>query len=370
MKVLHLIDTGGPGGAETVFAHLVHGMAERGWRGVAAVPYVGWLHGALVERNVEPQVLPRSGALDVGYLRRLRAIARRDGIVLVHAHLLASAVYGSLLGMLGDLPVVCTFHGVPDIPAEGRLLAARLRLIQRPTNRLVFVSSRLEGSLRGHHRLHARLCRVVYNGVPFETPTLTGDERETLGAGPEDLLAVAVGNLRPAKDYGTLLEAAALGIRRGIPLKVAIIGQGDGALRASLESRSAALGLEGSVRFMGFRPDAARFLAAADLFVSSSSSEGFSLSTVEALGLGRPVVATRSGGPEEIVVDGESGWLVPTGDPEAFAEALACVFTDPSEAFRRGAHGREQVRARFSLERMLDDYEHLYRELLSPGSLA
>lgn len=368
MKVLHLIDTGGPGGAETVYLRLVEGMNARGWQGVAAVPVVDWLHNALLQRGTVPTLVPHGGSVDFTYLRRLLRLVRREEISLVHAHLLGSSVYASLVASIHDLPVVCTFHGLPDIPRQGRFLSAKLRLIQRPANRLVFVSRGLEGALRARHGLHPKWCRVIYNGTPFPTPRLLGDERREAGAGSGDFLAVAVGNVRHAKDYGTLLDCTALARARGVPIKLAILGQGGGALLESLLLKRSALGLEGTVKFMGFRPDAARFLAAADVFVSSSSSEGFSLSTVEALGLARPVVVTRSGGPEEIVVDGMSGWLVPTRDPRALADAIGSAYADPAEARRRGAVGEAQVRERFAMVRMLDEYEALYGEVLSERS--
>jgi glycosyltransferase involved in cell wall biosynthesis len=364
LTVLHLIDTGGPGGAETVFHSLVTGLDPARWRSVAVVPVVDWLHGALVEHGVEPRLLEPGGSGRAAYLIRLHALMRRERVALVHAHLLGSAVYGSLAAMPGNVPVVCTFHGLPDIPEGGRLLAAKLRIIQRRRNRLVFVSESLRRALTRRHRLTADATRVIPNGVAPVVPEATGTEREELGAAPGDFLVVALGNIRPAKDYGTLLGAAAHLRAAGVPVRVAILGEGRGPLREALERERDERGLGDVVSFVGFRPDALRLLAAADAFVSSSSSEGFSLSTVEALWLARPVVATRSGGPEEIVRHGETGLLVPVGDAPALAAALAEVHRAPDEALRRARTGSLDVRERFSREAMLGHYEALYDELL------
>lgn len=198
----------------------------------------------------------------------------------------------------------------------------------------------------------------------LRTPSLTGTERAELGAEPEDFLVLAVGNIRPAKDYGTLLKAAALVQSRGLPLRLVVLGQGNGPLMEELEREQQALGLTGVVSFAGFHSEVPRLLASADAFVTSSSSEGFSLSTVEALWLGRPVVATRSGGPEEIIRDGETGHLVPISNPGALADALIEVYRNPSRAKKWAEAGRQDVRRRFGQSAMLAAYESLYRKML------
>jgi glycosyltransferase involved in cell wall biosynthesis len=329
---------------------------------------VDWLHGALVASGAEPLVLRPRGPLDIGYVARLYALMRRERVRLVHAHLLGSAVYGSLAAHFRRVPVVCTFHGLPDIPAKGRLLPLELRIIQRERNRLVFVSESLRRALVERHDLTPAATRVIPNGVSPASPELTGSERAELGATEGTFLVVAVGNMRPAKDYATLLRAAAHLRAADVPVRVAVLGQGRGPLREPLERERHELGLDDVVSFLGFRPDAPRLLAAADAFVSSSSSEGFSLSTLEALGLGRPVVATRSGGPDEIVRHGATGLLVPVGDPAALAAALAEVYHRPAEAERRAQLGRQDVRERFSRSAMLRRYAELYEELLGSSA--
>jgi glycosyltransferase involved in cell wall biosynthesis len=312
-------------------------------------------------------VLAGHRTADLGYLVRLRALIRAHDVRLIHAHLLASSVYGSLVARITGLPVVCTFHGMPDFPEHGRLLSAKLRIIQRRRNRIVFVSRTLRDTVLARHAIAESLCRVIHNGIALREPAVEGTERAELGAAEGAFLALAVGNLRPTKDYATLLRAAALVRDAGVPLRLAILGEGEGPLRDTLEAERTRLGLDDVVLFAGFRPDAARFLAEADVYVSSSTTEGFSLSTVEALWLTRPVVATRSGGPEEIVRDGETGRLVPVGDPEALSRALIEVWEYRARARSRAEHGRGDVLARFSQETMIARYEALYDELLELG---
>jgi glycosyltransferase involved in cell wall biosynthesis len=204
----------------------------------------------------------------------------------------------------------------------------------------------------------------VHNGIDLRIPTLTGTERAELGAAAGEFLVGAVGNLRPAKDYGTLLKAAAIVRKSGCPVRIAIIGEGHGQLRDELLTLKRALGLDETVSFLGFRSDVPRLLCALDAFVSSSSSEGFSLSTVEALWLGKPVVVTKSGGPEEIVRHERTGLLVPPRDPAALADGILRLYRNPGLAKAMSATGARDVQALFSMARMIEAYEEVYQEAL------
>jgi glycosyltransferase involved in cell wall biosynthesis len=368
LRVLHLIDTGGPGGAETILLEVVTRLDARRWRSVAVVPEVDWLHGALRERGVEPLVLPSRGTGNALYLARLHRLVRRTGAHLVHTHLLGSAVYASLAVAPLRVPVVATFHGLPDFPETGRLLGLKLRLIWRDPNRVVFVSESLKAAVFGRYRLPEQRVRVVPNGVAWEPPAALGTEREELGARPGDLVIGAVGNVRPTKDYPTLLRAVARLRADGLPVRLAILGQGTSPLLDELVALRRNLGLEDAVGLLGFRDDARRLLTAFDVFVSSSTTEGFSLSTVEAMLAGRAVVATRSGGPEEILRDGETGILVPTGDPEALAVGMARVLRDERLGARLGMCGAEDAAERFGVEAMIRGYEDVYEEVLQGAS--
>jgi glycosyltransferase involved in cell wall biosynthesis len=143
-----------------------------------------------------------------------------------------------------------------------------------------------------------------------------------------------------------------------------VLGHGSDRQMEDLLALRRELALEDHVSFLGFRQDARRLLSGLDVFVSSSSTEGFSLSTVEALWVGKPVVATRSGGPEEIVRDGETALLVPTRSPAALADGVERLLRDPALARRLGEDGKRHVRQRFSRERMVANYEEVYREAL------
>jgi glycosyltransferase involved in cell wall biosynthesis len=146
------------------------------------------------------------------------------------------------------------------------------------------------------------------------------------------------------------------------PVPATLLVVGDGPLRAPLESHAARLGIAAQVRFLGHRPDVEQILGAADVFVLSSASEGMSNTILEAMACGLPVVATRVGGADEMVVDGETGRLVPPAGPRELAGAVTALMADPLAARAMGAAGRRRAEQEFSLSGMLRRYESLYFE--------
>jgi glycosyltransferase involved in cell wall biosynthesis len=205
--------------------------------------------------------------------------------------------------------------------------------------------------------------RTIRNGVDLSRFTgvdRTG-AREVLGLGGRGLVVVTIGRLVPVKDHMTLLEALAQLHRRGTAVTAVIAG--DGPLKDQLRQQAAALGLGDAVRFLGHRTDVETVLAAADVFVLSSESEGLSNTILEAMAAGLPVVATSVGGADEIIQDGVTGRLVPSGSPVKMAEALASMLGDPAVRRSMGSAGRARAEAEFSLEGMVQRYQVLYCEL-------
>jgi glycosyltransferase involved in cell wall biosynthesis len=364
--ILHLIDTGGPGGAETVFLDLVCRLDDERWRSVPVIPEEDWLGNALRRRGQEPLLVPTRGSFDVGYLRRLIRLVRQEGVSLIHAHLFSTSVYGSVVGALCRVPVVCTFHGQADAASE-RFRAAKLQILNRGGGRIVFVSESLRRFFLVLGGLNPGRTQVIYNGIDTEqfAPRPDRSFRDELGMRPDEVLIGAVGNVRASKDYPNFLRAAALLRRRDPRYRFVIVGDSrPSPLMSEVLALRAELGLESAVTFTGFREDVDRVMAALDVFVVSSSAEGFSLTTVQAMAAGLPVVATRCGGPEEILRNGEVGILVPPGSPEALADAIGQVVESPARRERITRAAREEARSRFALESMVSGYEALYERCL------
>ncbi len=184
---------------------------------------------------------------------------------------------------------------------------------------------------------------------------------------PDRFVVGTVARLDPVKDLRTLLEAFAALRRAGPGALLAIAG--DGPERGRLADAARHGGAADAVRFVGHRGDARRLLPGLVVYANSSTSEGVALTILEAMAAGRAVVATRVGGTPEVVVDGETGLLVPARSPAALAAALGALAADRDRTAARGAAGRRRLERRFTVARMVAAYERIYRGLLpAPGA--
>ncbi len=280
-------------------------------------------------------------------LARLFRALRAD---VVHTHDDRPNIHGAPAACLaGARRVIHTRH------SRGMHLSRRqhwlVRLVSLCNDRFVCIS---HDSARQAvaHGISPRRVVVLPNGIDLERFAHTGPDP----AGP----AVLVARLAPEKDIGTLLEATSrlAGTCPDFRLEIA----GDGPCRGELEAQAARLGLGQRVRFLGVVHDVPALLARARLFVLSSLTEGISLTLLEAMARGLPVVATAVGGNPEVIEAGSTGLLVPARDPAALADAVARLWTQPESCPRMGEAGRRRVERLFDVRRMVADYEALYRQ--------
>ena len=369
-RVLHLIDSWGAGGAETVYADLAAGLDPSRFHSIAAVPRpTGWLHDELVRRGIEPLILPSGGAFDLRHLGRLIRLIRRERVDLVQAHTFGTTVYASAAGLTCRVPVAGTFHGFVDLARDDARRGLKLRALAAGARRVVCVSESLRRAVVEEFRLRSDQVSVIFNGVDTTRfrPGRNRALRRELGVADDELLVGAVGNVRRPKGYEVLLDAAAILARDGVRCRIIVAGIARGSLFAELEARHAALGLGEMVRFIGFRDDVDDLYRALDVYLLTSHSEGFSLSTVQALATALPVVATRCGGPEEIVTDGVDGVLTAVGSAGEIAAAIGALAADPARRAQLAGAARAAAESRFSTASMLGEYERLYGELAPAG---
>jgi len=370
ISVVHLIDTGGPGGAETVFLHCATRLDPTRFACTAVIDNDNWLAGALRARGHEPRIESARGSFNLGYLRRIAAIARRVKADVICAHLYGSAVYASALGMVTGIPVISVFHGGADIAAHDRFTSLKAAIIRRGSRRVVFVSRSLRDELRSVLKIPDSRSTIIANGIDTEAfrPGRDDSIRRALDLPADAILVGGIGNIRPAKSYDTLLHAARALLDRSDRFRFVIAGQYGGRLADDLLRLRADLGLEQRVFFLGLRANVATVLHNLDLFVLSSRSEGFSIACVEAMACGIPVVATRCGGPEEIL-DARTGILVPAGNPGALADAVHRIAQSPELARELSQAALARARGEFSLQAMLTRYEALIETVSRPTPL-
>jgi glycosyltransferase involved in cell wall biosynthesis len=363
LRILHVDPERGWGGGEEQVLALTRHLKGLEYRVSVAAHPEGALWRAAEAAGIEVHPLAVRNGFDVRAVRGLRKLITEMDVVHFHtarAHALA------LWLPRGPARRVVTRR--MDYPPRPR---AYVRILyNRRVDRVVAISRRIRDVLVGVGVAPERI-RVIPSGVDvarFVDPEASRDTVRATewGVGPADPVILVVGALVQRKGHAVLLEAAQLLHAAGLRACYAFCGEGE--CRGHLERQADRLGLGGAVHFMGWRGDVPRLLAGADVVAVPSLHEGLGVAALEAMAAGRPVVASRTGGLAEVVSQGETGWLVPSGDPRALAEAIDSAVRDPVRAQRYGTAGRARVSQEYGMERMVADNAALYRTLVGAAN--
>jgi len=366
-SILHAIDTTGPGGAETVFLDLAQYLTVDGYNNIAVIKGAGWVEDQLKQRGVTYYIVKPKSGFSLSYYRELYKIIKRHQVKLIQAHLLGSTLTYSLLSLFLRLPLVATLHGRVDVNPNEKLIAIKNKIMQFGVSKLVAVSKDLAQYIADRGLFKQENIAVIYNGVNIKKyqKTASQDIRQNLGLASSAILIGSVGNVRPAKAYHILIQAAKIITQQQPNVHFVIAGHKKADLMAELEAQLQALDLSANVHFIGFQQDSAAFLGQMDLFALSSSSEGFSIATIEAMATGLPVVATRCGGPEEILEHNKTGWLVSVNDPTDLAKGLLYLINDQALQQQLAQQGKQHAANTFAMETLLNQYRYIYAGLIS-----
>lgn len=314
------------------------------------------------------QLMP--GRMDPLVVPRLARLLRREGArVLLCINHRNSLLLGVPAARLAGVPVVNWHNETFKQYSRPRLTMAARRLAHRGVRCLVAAARGHAEYLREVERLPVHDIRVIYNGVdPARAVSSLSREQARRRFGvPEDALAVAqVAALRPDKGHEVMLQAfVRLALRE--PRAVLLLA-GDGPRRQELEALARSLGIQERCRFLGIVRDIGDVLAAADLVALSSlpRMETLSVAAIEAMFAGLPVVSTRVGFMDEIVIPGETGGLAPPGDPEGLAAALAGLLQDEAGRRRMGEQAAARVAAMCHISVMTGAFEALLGEVARP----
>jgi len=307
----------------------------------AEIEACGWPVTALDE---PPGIRP-------GMIGRLRRLFRQWKMDVVHTHNTKPLLYAGPAARLAGVPVVLhTTHGQHH--GSSRLHTWMLVTACRTADRVVGVSRDI-AQLRLREGVPPGKTCTIWNGIDVTRFSFRGPQPD----GP----VVLVANLTPKKNVEMLLRATAiaLGAQPCFRLEIA----GDGERSAELKKLAHDLGITEQVRFLGEVAEIDKLLGRARMLVLPSLTEGVSLCLLEAMAQGLPVVATRVGGTPEVVIDGQSGLLVSSDNPAAFAAAMLRIWSDPELGRRMGAVGRQRVEQDFNVAITTANYESLYQEL-------
>jgi glycosyltransferase involved in cell wall biosynthesis len=368
VRVAYVIDKLHVAGAQVHLQHLVSRLDRQAFE-----PRVFCLirGGPVAERiralGIGVDVLGMGSIYGPRALRALPRLVRAlRGASIAHTYLVSSNLYGTLAARLARVPAVVTSRRDTGFSRNWRLRLLEERLVNPRVDRVTAVSPAIARELRAERGLSAGKIVTIPNGVDaaaFDPAACPRDAaRRRLGLDGGEAALGVIAHLSPVKGHADLLAAMAR-IAEAAP-RARLLVVGDGVLRQELEALCRTLGLAGRVVFTGTREDIPTVLAALDVVVVPSLTEGLSNALLEAMAMARPVVATATGGNPDAVEAGKSGLLVPPRDPVALAAAVLRLLEHPAEARRLGEAARRRVLADFSLESMVSGYESLYRSLL------
>ncbi|WP_257313134.1 glycosyltransferase [Geothrix fuzhouensis] len=367
--IVFLTDQLGRGGAETQLVRICISLHRRGWK----VGILSLFPGSDFDEELqadgiphlscEPHRMPKDHPmvplrLTLRLIRHLRAW-KPSTLICFSYH---SDVIGRVCGRMAGVPVI--IGSLRTAFAKTPLREKVYRITEPLIDLTVSNSQAGINYMVSRKILTPRKTLVIPNGMftsDYPSPVPREEVRANLGIAPEAFLWLAVGTLNPAKDYPTMLEAAARCAAADPRFRLIIAGGGEqiDTLRADAYAR----GVGQVVRFLGKRTDVARLMKGADAFVLSSAWEGLPNAVMEALASGLPVVATDVGGVRELVVPGRSGWIVPPRDPAALADQmLAAMALDAPARDEMGAIGREHMATRYDQERITERWEDLVRQ--------
>jgi glycosyltransferase involved in cell wall biosynthesis len=364
--VLHVMQVAG---AEMLVAETIRQLRSSLEPVVLCLDRVGQLGETLRGEGIEVIELNRRPGLDFRVAKRLAAEIGRRRLEVVHAHQYTPFFYTALARVLVRHPlrVIFTEHGrhYPDHVSVKRRLINRL-FLNRMADEITGVCQFSADSLATQDGFPASRIRVNENGIRFDRYAMVPDRaalRTALGLAQDRRYIACIARFHPVKDHRMLVSAFAdvAASRSDTDLLLA----GDGPLRAELEQYVRSLGLESRVRFLGVRSDVPQLLGASDVFALSSVSEAASLTLLEAMASGLPVVVTDVGGNPEIVRDGVDGFLVPRGNAAVAATKLLTLVADPEAAAAMGREARTRVRDRFNLTRCIEQYYEHYERAAS-----
>lgn len=367
VTVCQILHTMNVGGAEMLAARLARRLRSECRFLFACLDEAGTLGIELRAEGFRVEVLDRSAGLDWRCAARLAQLLRRERVDLIHAHQYTPFFYAMMGRLLARKPpILFTEHGrhFPDYPRRKRMIANRLLLERR--DRVVAVGNSVRQALINNEGFPGDRVEVIYNGID-ETTFVKGDPdqadlRGQLGIGPGDLLVLMVARLDYLKDHGTALRTIQR-LAAQAP-RVRLLLAGEGPERGGIEAQIEELKLGNQVRLLGLRNDIPQLVRAADLFLLTSISEGIPLTVIEAMATSLPVVATKVGGLPEVVEDGITGFLAPSGDDAQLAKQILRLSDSPDLRQEMGRRGRQRAEAMFSESFMHDRYRQLYQAMV------
>ncbi|HJW27022.1 MAG TPA: glycosyltransferase family 4 protein [Rhodocyclaceae bacterium] len=360
MRILHTEWSDGWGGQERrIFTEML-GMRDRGHEVRLATRPTCALGREAAKAGIPVDPVAFGGKFHLPSILALKRLVAEKGIDVVNTHSGIDSWVGGIAARLAGVPLVRTRH--LNLPLRRNWA----NFVHYLPHRVVTCGQAMRTKLIEEHGFPRGEVVSIPTGIDFSAfrPRREGrDVRAELGIAPDAWVVLMVAVIRRVKRHEVAIRAFAEFVRDNPGAVLVLCGEGP--MREAMENLCREVEVMESVLFLGHRDDVPDIMAAADVLLLTSESEGVPQAVSQGLGCGLPVVATRVGGVPELVQDGESGLLVPAEDPPAVARALHRLAGEPDLAARLGRKGREFALGQLSLEAMLDATERLYDQVLA-----
>lgn len=360
---LHINDQKSWRGGEQQVLYLLKGLNERGHRADLAAQPGSALGEQARSAGVAVHSVPMRGEADLLAARRVSRIVRDGKYNIVHMHTAHAHMLGLLACAFNKKPLCIVSRRVINPIRRTPLGLPALKYRWRVDHYLAISHAVKQTLIAGG--IDSGRISIVHSGVAPVAPPAGSRERvrQSLGIAAAAPVAGAVGALVAHKGQRELVEAVPIILKRIPAARFIMVGEGE--LRKSLEEMASGFGVNDAIMFPGFRADARSFISAFDVFVAPSHMEGLNTSIIDAMMLGRAVVATRVGGIPELIEHETNGLLVPPRHPAALAAAIVDLLENPEKAQRLAAAGQARAMNGFTADHMVEGTLDVYAQLLT-----
>lgn len=370
IKILYISQFPHIGGGETVLLELISNLDRKVFTPIVCLPKPGQLSKKLKKMGVKTYYLNLNpylirtffvpGLSGIGLIR-LIGLIRRLKPDLIHINHLTLAIYAGIAGKPFRIPVVATAHGVWD-----SIYFYQDLIIQIFTDKILANTGNLKKALLKRRVISSKKVAVAYFGVDTDKfrPSSKTDAKIHFGINPKSLVVTIVGRLDPIKDHQTFFRACEIVQSKIKNVTFLVVGSSAGNFSNSSFQLPASSFQHSNILFTGFIYNMPKVYQATDVLVSSSVSESFGLSLVEAQSCAVPVVATNTGNQHLIIKNGSTGFLVPPKNPEALAQKILVLLKNPSLRKKFGEAGRKHIVNNFPLENYINQVQQTYLSFL------
>lgn len=352
---------------------LVKGLIEHGFEVEAACPVNSSIYNELADLGIKThsidivgRISPKEDLICINQLKRIISGGKYD---LLHFHGAKAGMVGRIAAVLADCrSTVLTVHNFivyQEVPWIKKLIFRYgERALSRATSRIITVSSALKDDLVRNYKIPEAKIIPIYNGIDIERYLKIQNKKEIkirYGLNPDMPVIGTIARMAPQKGLEYLVKAAPLICKER---DVRILIAGDGPEMSYLQDLSSSLDINDQVVFTGYIDNIPEFLSCLDIFVVPSIAEGLSITTIEAMTAGLPVIASNTGGLPELVRHGETGLLVEPRNPQGIADAVEKLLNDPRKSEMMGRSGRNAAAIQFSSKTMIKRTCEVYGEIL------